>query len=640
MRDLSVLSQSARFYFWAVIAAGVGVALFSATQLYLNPVSSGWVMLAGLTALTGSFTVRVPTVSARISVSDAFVFASVLLFGPSTATVIVALDCLVMTLWGTRSLLKGFFNFSATALAIWIASHTFYWLAPISPGGPDLVMTRLLGPLFLLATLYFLVNTLLVAVALGFERRASPWLLWREHFLWLGVNYFAGVSVAALLVSYTRTVDFAAISIILPLLVIAYLTHRSTLGRVQDAHLHVEQVNELYMSTIEALAMAVDAKDQITHGHIRRVQVYALGLAKRLGVSQDRQLQAIATAALLHDLGKLAIPEHILNKPGKLSPAEFDKIKRHADIGANLLSSIKFPYPVVPIVRHHHENWDGTGYPAGISGADIPLGARILSVVDCFDALTSDRPYRPRLSTDEAFAIISERRSKMYDPLVVDTFVRAYAEMAPSATLAGQEARGILYAAELVALSDTETPVALTQTRANASVDTPLALCARDMTKAISVAAALQVAAQCLRQLTPATVYALFEYDSEADLLACRTASGDDQRLLDGLHIRLGERVTGWSAATRRTSVNSDASLDLTHIASRFTPTLRSTISTPLAQGDRLIGVLTAYSIKEDAFNESHRHMFERTSAALLNRLSSLRSHPPRTQSHSRPINA
>src|SRR5688572_14694236 len=130
-------------------------------------------------------------------------------------------------------------------------------------------------------------------------------------------------------------------------------------------------------------------------------------------------------------MGKLAIPEHILNKPGKLTAAEFDKMKRHADIGANLLSSIKFPYPVVPIVRHHHENWDGNGYPTGISGTEIPLGARILSVVDCFDALTSDRPYRPRMATEEAFDILRKRRGNMYDPTVVDAFIAAYEELAP-----------------------------------------------------------------------------------------------------------------------------------------------------------------------------------------------------------------
>src|SRR5262245_60146255 len=118
-------------------------------------------------------------------------------------------------------------------------------------------------------------------------------------------------------------------------------------------------------------------------------------------------------------------------------------MKAHAAVGAEILSSISFPYPVVPIVRHHHENWDGTGYPDGIKGTDIPIGARILSVVDCFDALTSDRPYRPRLNDDEALAILRERRGSMYDPLVVDTFVRVYADIAPESSISPTTLRGI-----------------------------------------------------------------------------------------------------------------------------------------------------------------------------------------------------
>src|SRR5678816_2587262 len=181
--------------------------------------------------------------------------------------------------------------------------------------------------------------------------------------------------------------------------------------------------------------MAIDAKDQITHGHIRRVQSYAVALAKNVGVSDDGLIKAIEAAALLHDMGKLAVPEYILNKPGKLTPAEFEKMKLHASVGADILSAIEFPYPVVPIVRHHHENWDGTGYPDGIKGTDIPIGARILSVVDCFDALTSDRPYRPRLSDADAVRILRERKGAMYDPLVVHTFERVYRTLAPAAAV-------------------------------------------------------------------------------------------------------------------------------------------------------------------------------------------------------------
>jgi len=615
-------------YFAAVIAAGLTATASSVAELFLYPPPSSWLALAALTALTGSFTIRVPTVPVRISVSDAFVVASVLLFGTSTATVIVALDSVVAVFSGKgrRSTLQSIFNLSTTPLAIWIAAHTFYWLTNAPPGAQSLVVTEILGPLFVLALLYFLVNTGLVAVALGFERGANPWSIWREHFPWLSLNYFGGVSVAALLVSYTRTVDLAAVSIILPLLVISYLTYRSSFGRFQDAQRYVEQVNELYMSTIEALAMAVDAKDQITHGHIRRVQVFALELARRLGVTDDQQLRAIATAALLHDMGKLAIPEHILNKPGKLTVAEFDKMKRHAEIGAALLSSVKFPYPVVPIVRHHHEHWDGSGYPAAISGTDIPLGARILSVVDCFDALTSDRPYRPRLSTDDAFKIIRERRGTRYDPLVVDTFLAAYQEIAPVAIKAGEEAPSVIDPTIFGMSAETEAFAPLRQIRASASETALLASCASDLARATSASSVLQVTANCLRQLTPATVYALFLYDGAVDILTCATTFGDEQRLLDGLRVKLGEGITGWVAANRRTSVNSEASLDLVHIAAFFRPSLRSAISTPLVEGHTLLGVLTAYSHREEAFTDSDRYAFENIAGTMTGRLSTLQS--------------
>ena len=229
----NALSRSARYYFSAVIAAGTSVTVACFIDVYMRPAPIEWLLLAALTTLTGSFTVRIPTVAARISVSDAFVFASVLLFGPSTATVIVALDILVMTLWGARSPLQSFFNLSATALSIWMAGQAFYWLAGVNPGA-ILELTSLLGPLFALASIYFLVNTGLLAIALGFERQTSPWALWREHLSWFSLNYLGGVSVAALLVSYSRSIDLAAVGIILPLIIIAYLTHRSSLGRMQE----------------------------------------------------------------------------------------------------------------------------------------------------------------------------------------------------------------------------------------------------------------------------------------------------------------------------------------------------------------------------------------------------------------------
>jgi putative nucleotidyltransferase with HDIG domain len=363
--------------------------------------------------------------------------------------------------------------------------------------------------------------------------------------------------------------------------------------------------------------MAVDAKDQITHGHIRRVQTYAVELAKRLGVNDTSQIKAIEAAALLHDMGKLAIPEHILNKPGKLTPAEFDKMKRHADIGADLLSSVKFPYPVVPIVRHHHENWDGTGYPSGIAGTDIPIGARILSVVDCFDALTSDRPYRPRLSDEDAFRMLRERRGSIHDPLIVDVFIAAHHEIAAAVT-----ASSIEPASDTVSsVSDPDASRSFRNIRANAAETALLLACRGRILTASTDEEALAAAAQCLRQATPAVVYALFAYDTNNDSLVCRYATGHQSHLLSGLRIPMGERVTGWSGATRRPSVNSDAALDLTRLAEFFEPPLRGVLSTPLSRNDRLLGVLTAYSNTRDAFRDHDCYVFEQIGDALVDRL-------------------
>jgi putative nucleotidyltransferase with HDIG domain len=577
-------------------------------------------ILAALTLLTGSFTVKIPSVTARISVSEAFVFTAVLLFGPSVATLIVALDSFVISLWmqpNKRSTVRSLFNLAAVALAIWISSKLFFVVVGAEPGSTSYL--RLAIPLFVLAGSYFVLNSWLVAFAVAAQRGVSPYSFWRDNFPWLSLNYFGGASVAGLLVAYTRSVDVRALGVIIPLLVISYLTYKTTIGRVEDARLHVDQVNSLYMATIEALAMAVDAKDQITHGHIRRVQVYATELAKRLGVTDPQQLMAIEAAALLHDMGKLAIPEHILNKPGKLTAGEFEKMKRHADIGADLLSSIPFPYPVVPIVRHHHENWDGTGYPNKIAGTDIPLGARILSVVDCFDALTSDRPYRPKLSDAAAFDILRDRRGTMYDSLVVDSFIESHASIAPAAIAAGQQARSLLPPAEI--LGRDQAARALVAIREESSESAALVEARKLAAKASSISELITLLGTVIRQLTPATVAAVYEYQPVTDTIRCTFAIGDPDGLLATYEMPGGERISGWVAANGTSIVNSSATLDLGNVADAFTPTLKSALSTPVNAATGRIGVLTLYSTLEQPFNERHQYIADQIAAIVSDHL-------------------
>jgi putative nucleotidyltransferase with HDIG domain len=422
-----------RLFVWAVILAGFVAIAHAVADAINDPPGMQWLFVALLTVISGSANVKLPSIPAHISVSETFLFSAVLLFGPSAGVITALVEALILmsrTAKRGRPLAQVLFNISAPPFSLWIAAHLFYMTA----GVPPLVVQSahisvLFLPLMLFTIVYFGLNSGLVALAISFQKGLSAFSVWRQLFSWLALNFFAGASVAALLVVYARQLDWTYLAVTVPLLLVMYMTFRTSMARVADANRHVEELNALYLATVQTLAAAIDAKDQVTHGHIRRVQQYAVELAKALGVRNDLQIKAIQAAAVLHDTGKIAVPEAILNKPGPLSADEFAVMKQHAAVGADIISSINFPYPVEPIVRHHHENWNGTGYPSGLVGTEIPIGARILAVVDCFDALTSDRPYRARMSDAEALAIISERRGNMYDPLVVDTFLRIYPDL-------------------------------------------------------------------------------------------------------------------------------------------------------------------------------------------------------------------
>ncbi len=616
---MSRLRSPGGLYLGIVIASGIAIVAQSLYTMAVADIPLQWFVLAGLTLLSGSFTVRVPTISVRLSVSETFVFAAVLLFGPAAATIIVLLDTLVISLWqGQLSTpVRVLFNAAAPSVAIWTASWVFFWLSGVQPlyieSRPVL---SLVPALLTLALVYFLLNTWLIAWAVAFQKQVSVFDVWRRNFSWLSLSYFSGASLAALLLPYLNTsnqAEFARIiGILLPLLLVSYLTLRTALGRVDDANRHLTELNKLYLSTIETLAMAIDAKDQITHGHIRRVQSYAVGLAKAMGVSDDLLIRAVEAAALLHDMGKLAVPEYILNKPGPLTPAEFEKMKLHASVGADILSAIDFPYPVVPIVRHHHECWDGSGYPDGLKGTAIPLGARILSVVDCFDALTSDRPYRPRLADKDAMRILMERRGSMYDPLVVDTFIRVHNELAPGVVAKPSEPFTAITDAAAAPRAPFVTRTQPLEDIASSSEEMlTLFTLAKELTGRMSVADIGDVLLRHLRRMVPSSLCVFYIHNEECTELVATHVSGENSETLHGLRIPLGERLSGWVAANRQSIRNSDPILDFGETARTMTPRPRSCLSTPLISGDTLVGVLSLYAKGHDAFTEDHQRLVE-----------------------------
>jgi diguanylate cyclase (GGDEF)-like protein/putative nucleotidyltransferase with HDIG domain len=614
------LSRTGRTYLLTVVGLGFLVIAESVLQLYREPLGAQglrqWVLLAVLTLISGSASVELPRANVSISISEAFVFTAVLLYGPAAGTLTVALDGLVISLWVARrrpELHRALFNISAPALSAWCSAQLFFLVSGIAPlSQQPATLNQILPALVLFAIVYFGLNSSLIASVIAFQKRLNPFEVWRGGFLWLSLNYFCGASLAVLLVGYNRSIDVRFVGVVVPLLLVLYFTFKTSMQRVEDANKHVDTLNALYLSTIETLAMAIDAKDQVTHGHIRRVQSYATALATKVGIRQERLLKAIEAAALLHDMGKLAVPEYILNKPGKLTEAEFEKMKLHASVGADILSAIAFPYPVVPIVRHHHENWDGSGYPSGLRGTDIPIGARILSVVDCFDALTSDRPYRPRLSDEEAVRILLARRGSMYDPLVVDTFVRVHQQIEPAAIAAGQPQEALNEIASARKLTSVPAPSPVLEEIA-ASADEMLTLyeLAQGLAGQMSVSQAGDLIAKHLKRLVPSSLLVFYIHDRATSELEARHSVGDGAATVKGLRIPLGQRLSGWVAANRQTIANSDAILDLGDAARPHSLALKSCLSTPLQSNDQLIGVLSLYSSDVNGFTDDHRRVME-----------------------------
>ena len=604
-------SPSLRRYVRILLVVGVGV-LASSIAAAVNTPQPWWLLFAVMAILLGPFKVTFSSVKARISVGDTFHIASAILFGPGPATVALAADCVIIGRRCNDPWYRLAFNAVAPALSLWVGAQVFFLIARVAPlEQSHAAIGGLIFPVFALTAIYFLLNSGLTAVAVALEAGQSPFQLWRRHFQWLWVGYFGAASVSFCLILIIQQVSFAAAPVVLPLLAVFHLTLRSSFGRLDDTNRHLSDMNRLYLSTIETLAMAIDAKDDVTHSHVRRVQAYALALARALGVTDATELKALEAAALLHDTGKLAVPEHILNKPGGLTAAEFEKMKQHVDIGADILSLVEFPFPVVPIVRCHHESWDGSGYPRGMSGTDIPLGARILSVVDCFDALTSDRPYRRAMTAEAAVEILRERSGTMYDPRVVDTFIAIHRDV----VLTGVDAPEHLQVLERITRTRQAAPVAAdtSPTPPVSASDDVLAFVslARLVSGEASLKDVLALASNMILHLVPGATGAWYLPDPATDRLVVVEAFGPSAALMRGTSVGMGERLTGWVGASRQMIVNSPAALDLVERAAVAHPPLASCMSVPLTMGESLVAVLTLYATDQNAFDDERGRLLQ-----------------------------
>jgi diguanylate cyclase (GGDEF)-like protein/putative nucleotidyltransferase with HDIG domain len=613
---MSQLPKWARLYVAAVIVSGLAL---MAVCLPLASFHQPILFLALLVLSSGSAALKVylplTTGGSTMSVSYAVDFASLLLLGPHETMLVAAGSAFSQCHINSKEhnpLYRTLFSVASLVITVQGAGLAFHLLGGTSSAMP---ITALARPLVAAATVYFLLNTGLVATAIALSTRQSIVSTWHNNFLWSAPSYFVGAGSAALAASLLDHAGYWVAPFTFAPLYLTYRTYKVYMGRIDDEQRHVQQTSDLHLATIEALARAIDAKDQTAQMHIRRVQVYAAGLAKAAGLS-EHDIQGVKTAALLHDIGKLAVPEHILSKPGPLTQEEFQKIRIHPQVGAEIIAAVPFPYPVAPLILSHHERWDGKGYPQGLSGEQIPRGARILTVVDYYDAVTTERPYHKALTSESAIGLLKHEAGRALDPGLVPVFI----DLLPSLILElGADERQVEPLEPAPALPGS-TAVGLVPASVNAFENIALAHreiyalyeIAQSMGTSLGVADTMALISSKLSKIVSWSGCALFLHQPENDGLKCRFAAGLDAPKLLNVSLKAGHGLSGWVARNKRTLINGNPRVTFEAAGLSQDIALNSAIVCPLQYNDTFIGCLALYHVEANHYTEDHRRLLER----------------------------
>jgi putative nucleotidyltransferase with HDIG domain len=629
-----VRSIGARAFIAGMALAGFAslVAAFSHWQVS-DPVKFICYLAAAL--LSSSFKVGLPGVEATLSVNFLFTLLGILELGLPETLLIGLASTLFQFYWRPARRVK------AVQLAFNLSQVTVS--SAIAYGAYKLVVIHVLhapGPLALLvaASTYFACNSGAMSAIITLTEDKPLSKVWADSYLWSLPYYLVGAAVAGLVHFLNAHIGWQSSLLVLPPIYLMYRSYRLYLGKLESEKRHAEQVSVLHLRTIEALALAIEAKDQTTGEHLQRVRIYAMELAKELGLSED-EMEALKAASVLHDIGKLAVPEHIISKPGKLTPEEFEKMKIHPIVGAEILEQVNFPYPVVPIVRAHHEKWDGSGYPNGLAGEAIPIGARILAAVDCLDALASDRQYRKALPLEDAIAKVVSEAGTSFDPQVVAILRQRYVELEKMASEQPLQAppklstdikveRGLAPAAGFAesgetppptkaAMEDSNERVSAAQWQADEIVGFSMAW-GKSAGPTLSMADIGSLLSVRLTRLVPYDSLALYSLKIKSGLLVPEFVSGENFHLFSSLRIPLGEGLSGWVAQNNKAILNGNPSVEPGYLndPTKYS-TLRSALAVPLTGASGVVAVLALYRTEQDAFAAEDLRVVETMTSAL-----------------------
>lgn len=626
--DMSDYNFAAKLYWAVMVAAGL---LAGAWGFYycLDFTAAQWgqfIALLSLVLITSSYPIRIPNTTASVTAGDAFTFLSVMMLGVPSAILLGVVDSFVSSHRTTKRVTSWIGAPMMMAVSVFISGHFFYFVLSAyahietEPLGTSAtaVSTQLLVPLAVMTILQYLLNGLTVATMCALKNRRSIWRFWRDGYLWTCWTFFGAAIAAALIYVSITTFGFLYVLLSVPVIAVTYATYKIYFERVNEKTREASEMSRIHLATVEALATAIDAKDQTTHCHVRRVQIYAAGMGRIFGLS-DSEIEALRAGALLHDVGKLAVPDHILNKPGRLTAAEFEKMKVHTTVGAEILSRVEFPYPVVPIVRHHHEQWNGLGYPDGLKGEDIPITARILAVVDSFDSVREDRPYRPGMTCDEASALLLRGAGITFDPNVVDLFLKNLPRFEAEIVAQGLDHHGniedefgvAVLADNSLAPNRGTTPEYLDQIKNAHREVYALYEIARTFGASLDIRDTLSIIVNKVGHIVPFDTCVVYLHDELKGYAEAAHVAGKNADILLGRCVAPGEGVTGFTLANRRPINRIDPTLDFAgmHLApgSRY----RAMAALPLVKDERLLGAISVYSSELENYTDDHMRLLD-----------------------------
>ncbi len=624
---------------WGVLAVMGGCALLYAgfASLYFGFLD--WVVfgVCMMTAVTVSqYQLKIPWTKGYISVRELLIFWTVIWLGPGGAVLLALASSIGSYKLGSKNRLRWTADIFTICTTTWVSGHFFYFIfnGSYSPfvkalgNQPTNAMTLLLA-LAIAGAFHFLLHAAIYNLFLKLEGNYSFTDLWKTNAVFGTVSYL--FCLVVVFCFHLMIVYFGLMLgvLLFPLVIGAHLAFRFHKQSLEEKTKELREASRIHLATVEALATAIDARDQVGRGHVTRVQIYALGIGKIMNLPNE-ELEALNTGALLHDIGKLAVPDHILNKPGRLTPAELEKIKIHASVGASILAKIDFPNPVVPTVKHHHECWDGSGYPDHLEKEDIPITARILAVADSYDSIRGARPYRPAVSRDEARKQILKGSGTQFDPRVVDIFMRNLRNFENEV-----EEQGLSYKSKVK--DDTDSMVVEEEyeskssyveqiKRANREVFTLYEL-ARVFGASLNLRETLELFVKKISELVPFDTCIVYLLDEAETVAMAKYAHGRHSEALKNRKVQVGQGATGYTLKKRQPVYNINPGLDFSFYQMEFIQDFTAMASIPLIANEKLLGAVSLYSCELETYEDEHMRLLETISRIAADAISTSLRH-------------